>query len=160
MTVNPYERRLGCGAIVQNQSGEVLLVRRRGATPGEPSSWALPVVEAEAWETSRQAAVRAVHKRAALVVDPEELAFALEWREDGPARGRAVWMLIFYRASARGAVIDHRRDPEVLEVRWIPPEGAKMLVGTGALGAALAEWLASGMAASYEIPPGEEARPV
>ncbi len=154
MTVRVYERRLACGAIVQNQAGEVLLVRLRGALPGDPSAWALPSVEAEGWETSRQAAARAVHLRAALRVDPGPLAFAVEWREEGPARGPAIWMLAFYHATAREPVIDHRRDPEVLEVRWIPPEGAAVLLGSGVLAGVLLDWLASGTAELYEVSGG------
>ncbi|MHB0885886.1 MAG: NUDIX domain-containing protein [Bacillota bacterium] len=158
MTVRAYERRLACGAVVQNQAGEVLLVRLGGTSPGDPSTWALPSVEAEGWETSRQAAARAVHRRAALRVDPGPLAFAFEWREDGPSRGLAIWMLFLYHATARELVIDHRRDPEVLEVRWIPPDGAAVLLGSGVLAGALLDWLSSGMAALYEVtggrPPG------
>lgn len=155
MTVRVYQRRLACGAVVQNQAGEVLLVRMRGTSPGAPSAWALPSVEAEGWETSRQAAARAVHRRAALRVDPGPLAFALEWREDGPARGPAIWILFVYQAAVKESVIDHRRDPEVLEVRWIPPDGAAVLLGSGVLAAALLDWLASGTAALYDVTGGK-----
>jgi len=153
MTVNAYERRLRCGVIVQNQGHELLLVRLRGAASQISSSWVLPAVEAEPWETSRQTAIRSAERRAALIVSPEQLAFILEWREDGPALGRAVWISIYYQASVRGAVIDHRRDPEVLEVRWVPPDGAVMLVRPRDLGEALGAWLAAGTAAHYEILP-------
>lgn len=151
LTVRAYDRRLVAGAVVQNQAGEVLLVRLRGASPGDPSAWALPSVEAEDWETSRQAAARAVHRRAALRSEPGQLALAFEWREDGPSSRPAIWMALFYQAAAREPIIDHRRDPEVLEVRWIPPEGTEVLLGSGVLAAALVDWLVGGSAALYEV---------
>ncbi|HEY3314286.1 MAG TPA: NUDIX hydrolase [Bacillota bacterium] len=154
MAIRNHERRLLAGAIVSSQSGEILMVRLRGVGPGVVPGWTLPCVEAEEWETAAQAAARAARRRAGLVAIPEVLAFAIEWREDGTNGGPvgpAVFMLFVFQAETDGPILDHRRDPEVLEIRWASPEEAAGLITAPALKNAVECWLFTGATAYHQV---------
>jgi ADP-ribose pyrophosphatase YjhB (NUDIX family) len=128
--------RIPCvGAIIKDQSGRLLLIRRRN----EPGAglWSVPGGRIEPGETDEQAVVREVLEETSLAVACGPLLGAVE------------------RSGLRGAVIDIRdyeafvtggelvAGDDATDARWVTPDQAAAMEATGQLTPRLLEALRS-----------------
>lgn len=93
------EPKVGVGALVQDEQGRVLLVKR--AVPPEQGKWALPAGYVDPDEHPRLAAARETLEETGLVVEIRSL---VEVYHNPPARGGAS-IFILYRAVMTGGVL-------------------------------------------------------
>jgi 8-oxo-dGTP diphosphatase len=131
------EQRVPCvGAIITDQAGRLLLIRRRN----EPGAglWSLPGGRIEPGETDQQAVVREVREETSLVVTCGALAGAVE----RPGLAGRVLDIRDYLASVTGGEVAAGDD--AADARWVtPPEAAALDAAgqlTDGLVAALTSW--------------------
>jgi 8-oxo-dGTP diphosphatase len=131
------EQRVPCvGAIITDQAGRLLLIRRRN----EPGAglWSLPGGRIEPGETDQQAVVREVREETSLVVTCGALAGAVE----RPGLAGRVLDIRDYLASVTGGEVAAGDD--ATDARWVtPPEAAALDAAgqlTDGLVAALTSW--------------------
>jgi 8-oxo-dGTP diphosphatase len=131
------EQRVPCvGAIITDQAGRLLLIRRRH----EPGAglWSLPGGRIEPGETDQQAVVREVREETSLVVTCGVLAGTVE----RPGLAGRVLDIRDYRATVTGGEVAAGDDAAA--ARWVtPPEAAALDAAgelTDGLVAALTSW--------------------
>jgi 8-oxo-dGTP diphosphatase len=131
------EQRVPCvGAIITDQAGRLLLIRRRN----EPGAglWSLPGGRIEPGETDQQAVLREVREETGLVVTCGPLAGAVE----RPGLAGRVLDIRDYFASVTGGEVAAGDD--AADARWVtPPEAAALDAAgqmTDGLVAALTSW--------------------
>jgi 8-oxo-dGTP diphosphatase len=131
------EQRVPCvGAIITDQAGRLLLIRRRN----EPGAglWSLPGGRIEPGETDQQAVVREVREETSLVVTCGALAGAVE----RPGLAGRVLDIRDYLVSVTGGEVAAGDD--AADARWVtPPEAAALDAAgqlTDGLVAALTSW--------------------
>jgi ADP-ribose pyrophosphatase YjhB (NUDIX family) len=130
-------RRVPCvGAVIKDQSGRLLLIKRRN-DPGA-GLWSLPGGRIEPGETDQQAVVREVREETGLVVTCGPLLGAVE----RPGLAGAVIDIRDYVAVVTGGELTAGDD--AADARWAAPgEVAALDAGgalTGGLVAALTSW--------------------
>ena len=129
-------RRIPCvGAIITDESGRLLLIRRRN----EPSAglWSVPGGRIEAGETDAQAVVREVREETSLVVTCGPLLGAVE----RPGRAGDVIDIRDYVAFVTGGKLAAGDD--ATDARWVTPAQAQALEDDGAMTPRLLEALRS-----------------
>lgn len=119
----------GVGAVVLDEDGRVLLVRR-GQQPllGE---WSLPGGALELGERLEDGVRREVHEETGLDVEPEEIVAVFDHishANDEPARVRFHYVLVDYRCRLKGGTLASATD--AAEARWA---GWNELTGHGGL---------------------------
>jgi ADP-ribose pyrophosphatase YjhB (NUDIX family) len=129
-------RRIPCvGAIISDQSGRLLLIRRRN----EPGAglWSVPGGRIEAGETDQQAVVREVAEETSLVVTCGALLGAVE----RPGTGDDVIDIRDYLAFVTGGTLAAGDD--ATDARWVTAAQAADLDAAGRLTAGLLDALRS-----------------
>jgi ADP-ribose pyrophosphatase YjhB (NUDIX family) len=129
-------RRIPCaGAIIRDEAGRLLLIRRRN----EPGAglWSLPGGRIEPGETDQQAVVREVAEETGLEVTCGPLIGAVE----RPAPGGAVFDIRDYAAFVTGGALAAGDDAS--DARWVTPEETSALDAAARLTAGLATVLRS-----------------
>jgi 8-oxo-dGTP diphosphatase len=130
-------RRVPCaGAVIKNEAGLLLMIRRRN----EPGAglWSLPGGRIEAGETDQQAVVREVAEETGLRVTCGELLGAVE----RPGLAGAVVDIRDYLAFVTGG--DLAAGDDAADARWVTPREVAALDAAGQLTdglvAALRSW--------------------
>jgi 8-oxo-dGTP diphosphatase len=133
--------RIGCvGAVIQDQAGRLLLIRRRN----EPGAglWSLPGGRIEPGESDQQAIVREVREETSLVVTCGPLLGAVE----RPGLGGSVLDIRDYHALVTGGELAAGDD--AADARWVTPRELAAADDAGQLTdgllAALSSWDALG----------------
>jgi 8-oxo-dGTP diphosphatase len=128
--------RIPCvGAIIKDQAGRLLLIRRRN----EPGAglWSVPGGRIEAGETDQQAVVREVLEETSLVVTCGPLLGAVE----RPGLNNAVVDIRDYQAFVTGGELAAGDD--ATDARWVTPDQAAAMEADGQLTPRLLEALRS-----------------
>jgi 8-oxo-dGTP diphosphatase len=130
-------RRVPCvGAVIRDQAGRLLLIRRRN----EPGAglWSLPGGRIEPGETDQQAVIREVREETSLVVTCGALVGTVE----RPGRAGAVLDIRDYHAFVTGGAVAAGDD--AADARWLTPQETAILDASGQLTdglvAALSSW--------------------
>jgi 8-oxo-dGTP pyrophosphatase MutT (NUDIX family) len=129
-------RRIACvGAIIRDESGQLLLIQRRH----EPGAglWSLPGGRIEPGETDQQAVVREVAEETGLAVTCGPRIGAVQ----RPAPGGAVFDIRDYAAFVTGGVLAAGDDAG--DTRWVTPAETAAMDAAGQLTAGLAGVLRS-----------------
>ncbi|WP_148572684.1 NUDIX hydrolase [Nocardioides caldifontis] len=114
-------RRVPCaGAVVQDATGRLLLVRR-GTEPGR-GLWSVPGGRVEPDESTEQAAAREVEEETGLRVVPGRLLGTVE--RDGP--GGVVYVIHDFEARVDGTPALRAGD-DADEARWCTPDEVEEL---------------------------------
>ncbi|WP_307845644.1 NUDIX domain-containing protein [Planomonospora sp. ID67723] len=131
------------GAIIFNESGQILLVRR-GHPPGE-GLWSVPGGRIEPGESDAEAVAREVLEETGLTVSVGSLAGVV----DRPGPGRVVYEIRDYLAEATGGTLAAGDD--AADARWFDPGELPDLPLSPGLLDVLAGW------ALIDRPPGSSA---
>ncbi len=129
-------RRIPCvGAIIKDQAGRLLLIRRRN----EPGAglWSVPGGRIEPSETDQQAVVREVLEETSLAVTCGPLLGAVE----RPGLAGAVVDIRDYEAFVAGGELAAGDD--AADARWVTPDEAAAMNAAGQLAAGLLDALRS-----------------
>lgn len=120
------------GAIITDQAGRLLLIRR-GHEP-EAGRWSLPGGRIEPGETDQQAVVREVREETGLAVTCGTLAGEVRrpWRDGG------ILEIRDYTATVTGGELAPGDD--AADARWVTPGDLAVLPLTSGLLAALTQW--------------------
>jgi 8-oxo-dGTP diphosphatase len=119
-------RRVPCaGAVIQNEAGQLLMIKRRN----EPGAglWSLPGGRIEPGETDQQAVVREVAEETGLRVTCGALLGSVE----RPGLAGAVVDIRDYRALVTGGELTAGDD--AADARWVTPQEAAALDAAGQL---------------------------
>lgn len=120
------------GAVVRDDSGRLLLVRR--GHPPAAGRWSLPGGRVEPGETATQALAREVREETGLAVTVGALLGSV--RRPGP--GGVTYEIADYDCAVRGG--DLLAGDDAAAVGWFTPEELAGLSLTGGLLDALTEW--------------------
>lgn len=120
------------GAIVQDASGRLLVIRR-GRPPGQ-GSWSLPGGRVEPGESDAAAVVRELAEETGLRVTPGELVGAVE----RPGPGGVTYEIRDYRATVTGGAL--RAGDDADEARWVTPDDLRALPTSAGLIDVLTAW--------------------
>lgn len=123
---------LCAGAIVHDEAGRLLLIRR-GREPGR-GLWSLPGGRCEAGEDAAAAAVRETYEETGLVVT----AGAVAGRVRRPGPGGVTYDIVDVTCTVAGGSL--RAGDDADEARWVDAAGLAALPVTDGLVAALTEW--------------------
>src|SRR3954452_8259503 len=128
MAISPYVRRMrehvghellllpGAGAVVRDDDGRILLLRRV-----DNGQWELPAGMIEPGEQPAAAALREVLEETGVVAVVERLAGVAMHAVQYPNGDRCEYLAVWFRCRAVGGTV--RPDgEESLEVRWFAPE--------------------------------------
>src|SRR5882724_7170629 len=113
-------RRVPCvGAIIEDEAGRLLLIRRRN----EPGAglWSVPGGRIEPGETDQQAVVREVAEETGLQVSCGALVGSVE----RPGLAGAVLDIRDYAATVTGGELS--ADDDAGDARWIAPAGVRAM---------------------------------
>jgi 8-oxo-dGTP diphosphatase len=107
---------MAVGAVLLNETGEVLLVRNRGYNRPH---WSLPKGSCEEGEPLAETLTREVKEETGLDVEMVELAFVTEWF----VVGRQEWYLqLYFHARVTGGILGVQAgDEDVTQVKWVAP---------------------------------------
>ena len=112
-----------CGAIILNDAGQLLLVRRSSTDKYRPLQWDLPGGHVEQGENFETALVREVHEETGLNVSPE--AARLVYAVSGTFPEVSVTWLFFLVRNAQGDIkLSYEHD----DSKWVSLEEAIELV--------------------------------
>jgi 8-oxo-dGTP diphosphatase len=129
----PPGRLIPCvGAIITDQAGRLLLIRR-GHSPGR-GRWSVPGGRVEPGETDEQALVREIREETGLLVRAGRLVGAVR----RPAPGGAVFDIRDYAATVTGGTLAAGDDAD--DARWAARAELAALPLTDGLVDALTEW--------------------
>jgi mutator protein MutT len=120
------------GAVVRDEAGRLLLVRR--AHPPAQGRWSLPGGRVELGESDEQALVREVHEETGLDVVVEQLVGTVEW--DRPDRVR--YLIRDYACAVRGGVL--RAGDDASDARWVTDPQLRRLPTSAGLLDTLVSW--------------------
>ena len=120
------------GAIITDQAGRLLLIRR-GHSPGR-GLWSVPGGRVEPGETDEQALVREIREETGLAVRAGRLVGAVR----RPAPGGAVFDIRDYAATVTGGTLAAGDDAD--DARWAARAELAALPLTDGLVDALTEW--------------------
>jgi len=120
------------GAVVRDQAGRLLLVRR-GREPSR-GRWSLPGGRVEAGETAADAAVREVREETGLVV----VAGALVGRVERPGPAGVTYVIDDIACTVNGGQL--RAGDDADDVRWVDRAELALLPLTDGLLEALTAW--------------------
>jgi 8-oxo-dGTP diphosphatase len=120
------------GAIITDQSGRMLLVRR-GREPGR-GLWSVPGGRVEPGETDEQALVRELREETGLTVRAGRLVGAVR----RPAPGGMVFDIRDYEATVTGGTLTAGDDAD--DARWAGRADMAAMPLTDGLADALSEW--------------------
>lgn len=124
------------GAIVIDESGRLLLVRR-GHEPGA-GLWSIPGGRIEAGETDAEALVRELREETGLTVRPGKLAGRVT-RPGGP--GTVLDIRDYFATIADSSeTIPLKAGDDAAEARWVHPAEIPELSLTDGLAEALTDW--------------------
>jgi 8-oxo-dGTP diphosphatase len=120
------------GAVVRDESGRLLLIRR-GHPPGE-GLWSLPGGRVEPGESDVAAVARELQEETGLRAEIGELVGVLS----RPGPGDVVYDIYDYAATASGGTL--RPGDDAADVRWVDDAELRTLPTTTGLLDALTEW--------------------
>jgi 8-oxo-dGTP diphosphatase len=124
---------IGCvGAVIQDEQGRLLLIRR-GHEPGA-GLWSLPGGRVEPGETDAEALVREMREETGLVVT----AGRLLGRVQRPAGGSDVLDIRDYAATVIGGTL--RPGDDAADARWVEAKDFGILPVTEGLAEILTSW--------------------
>jgi 8-oxo-dGTP diphosphatase len=128
--------RIACvGAVIRDDAGRLLLIRRRN----EPGAglWSLPGGRVEAGETDEQALIREILEETGLVAAAGALLGTVEW----PGRDGAIVDIRDYLAVVTGGSLQAGDD--AADARWVTPGEIGRMDQAGRLTSGLTEALTS-----------------
>lgn len=120
------------GAVVRDEAGRLLLVRRMH--PPEQGRWSLPGGRVEPGESDEQALVREVREETGLDVTVGRLVATVEWDVPGGLR----YVIRDYACAVRGGVLQAGDDASA--VRWVADPELRGLPTSSGLLETLTSW--------------------
>jgi 8-oxo-dGTP diphosphatase len=121
------------GAVVRDESGRILVVRR--ARPPSQGLWSIPGGRVESGETLAEAARREVREETGLDVDIQEILGHVEI-----PHGEIVYDVADFAATVRGSVPPLAAGDDADDARWVTARELRRLQTTPELIQTLAGW--------------------
>jgi 8-oxo-dGTP diphosphatase len=111
---------LGVGAVIWNDKGEIVLIRR--GKPPRQNEWSIPGGHLEWGESLREALVREVREETGLAIEVAGLIDAVDLlARDGSGNVTRHYVLVDYAARAIGGEL--RAGSDAAEARWVAFSG-------------------------------------
>lgn len=108
--------RVGVGAVILNEAGEILLVLR-GRQP-EKDKWSIPGGKVDLYENLEDTAVREIMEEVGLHIQVKRLLCTAETID--PGRNEHWISVIFEARAVSGEVSNREEGGAIQEVRWFP----------------------------------------
>ncbi|OUR78309.1 hypothetical protein A9Q83_08010 [Alphaproteobacteria bacterium 46_93_T64] len=114
-TINGKESapRVGCGALIENESGEILLVKRKRAP--EKDHWGFPGGKVDFGETAERATIREISEELGVSIDLQGLAHLVEYID---TEDNQHWMAPVYRAKISFGVPTIKEPEALSDYQW------------------------------------------